>query len=113
MPNMISTCGYLNTLGADPTSAIIKGEAPATKPAWYEGILNAGISLGKSYLETLGNIQTAKVQNQISAAQAQLLLAQAQAQKAQDDAKAKKMLPLYIGGGVAALALLFFVMRRK
>jgi hypothetical protein len=113
MPNMISTCGYLNTFDADPTSAIIQGTTPAAKPAWYEGILDAGLALGKSYLETQANIQAAKAQNQISAAQAQLLLAQAQAQKAEDDAKAKKMLPLYIGGGVAVLALLFFVMRRK
>jgi hypothetical protein len=110
MPNMITTCGYLNTFDADPTSAVTTG---AKEPAWYEGILNAGLAIGKSYLETLANIQAAKAQNQISAAQAQLLQAQAQAQKAQDDAARQKMLPLYIGGGVAALALLFFVMRRK
>jgi hypothetical protein len=110
MPNMISTCGYMHTCGADPTSATI---TTAPKPAWYDGLLDAGISLGKSYLETLANIQAAKLQNQISASQAQLLQAQAQAQKSQDDAARNKMLPLYIGGGVAALALLYFVMRRK
>lgn len=113
MPNMISTCGYLNTFGADPTSAVTATSVTVKEPAWWEGLLSAGINLGKSYLETQANIQAAKAQNQISAAQANLLLAQAQAQKAQDEANQKKMLPLYIGGGVAVLALLFFVMRRK
>ena len=113
MPNMISTCGYMNTFGADPTSTVATTTTAATQPAWWETLLSAGINLGKSYLETQANILAAKAQNQINASQAQLLLAQAQVQKAEDEAKAKKMLPLYIGGGIAALALLYFVMRRK
>jgi multidrug efflux pump subunit AcrA (membrane-fusion protein) len=97
MPNMISTCG-----------------------GFFEDLGNTVIKFGGDYLSLQQQILTAKAQQKISDAQAQTLLAQARAQseqaaaqKAIADAEFKKKLPLYIGGGIAALALLYFVTRRR
>jgi len=103
MPNMIYTCGGINTCGSI-----------------VDDFGTAIITAGKSYLENLAAIDAAKAQQKINAAQAQALVeqakavkAQADAEKAAADAEFKKKLPLYIGGGVAALALLYFFTRRR
>jgi len=85
-----------------------------------EDLSNTIITAGRSYLENLRQIEAAKAAQKISAAQAQALVDQAKAQaelaaaqSAADAAAFKKKLPLYIGGGIAALALLYFVSRRR
>ncbi len=95
MPNIISTCGISSCGG------------------FFEDLGNTIIGAGQSYLQNQADIARAKAEQKITAQQAATLLAQAEAQKAEADAAFKKKLPLYIGGGVAALALLYFVMRRK
>jgi len=96
MPNIISTCG------ADPTSY-----------SFVDRLGEAIVSAGQNYLSNLAQIDAAKAQQKITEAQAQALAAQAKAAKDQADADFKKKLPLYIGGGVAALALLYFFTRRR
>jgi len=95
MPNMIST-GGISTCGG-----------------FFEDLGTTIINAGMSYLQTQQAIEQARMTNKINAEQAAILMRQAEAQKATADAEFKKKLPLYIGGGVAVLALLFFVMRRK
>lgn len=105
MPNMISTC---------------EGDMISPCGSIVDDIASTIITAGRSYFENLQQIEAAKAAQKISAAQAQALIDQAKAQaelaKAQsaaDDAAFKKKLPLYIGGGIAALALLYFVSRRR
>jgi uncharacterized protein YqfA (UPF0365 family) len=104
MPNMISTCGadMILPCGAAPTSYSI-----------VDRLGEAIVSAGQNYLANLAQIEAAKAQQKITEAQAQALAAQARAAKEQADADFKKKLPLYIGGGVAALALLYFFTRRR
>ena len=94
MPNMITTCDGI-----------------------VDDLLGTAVKVGQDWLASQQAIEQARAQNKISQQQAEQALAQlkvqAEIEKAKSEADAKKRLPLYIGGGIAVLAAIYFLSRRR
>jgi hypothetical protein len=84
---------------------------------FVDDLLGSAVKVGQDWLAQRQAIEAARAQNKITQQQAEMELAritaQAEADKALAEADFKKKLPLYVGGGILAIAAIYFLSRRR